>query len=122
MSFNRERWTKSTRKKHRCLWCGGEIPAGSAACYASGTWEGDFWAGYFHPECAAAKDDVLAKYGEWEANEGHARGRMDDDITKPPAYSADYRGSSNPTENRTGHLVDGTVPPVVQPSESDLKK
>ena len=28
----------------------------------------------------------------------------------------------NHTENRAGHLVDGTVPPVVQPSESDLKK
>jgi len=30
--------------------------------------------------------------------------------------------SQNHTENRAGHLVDGTVPPVVQPSESDLKK
>ena len=113
MSFNRERWTKSTRKKHHCLWCGWEIPAGSAACYASGTWEGDFWTGYFHPECAAAKDAVLSEYGEWEANEGYARGRMDDDITKPPAYSADYRGSSNVRAHRAAHMRSSGRPRLV---------
>ena len=76
-----------------CGWCSLRIEAGSAANYAAGVFEGDFFTSYMHPECAAAEASR-----SWEERADgfmpgeNARGRTDDDFEGPPQFSADYRG------------------------------
>jgi hypothetical protein len=68
------------------------LSAARRPCRSVGKFEGDFWHGYLHPECCAARDAVSAENGEWSANGEYARGRRDDDRDKPAEYSAGYRG------------------------------
>lgn len=107
MCFYSEQWVNKTRKPHRCMWCGDIIPAGSAACHSSGVWEGDFYADYLHPECAAARDAVCSEFGEWAANGDNARGRRDDDRSLPPEYAESYRGTSNQSRQTSAARKDG---------------
>ena len=51
-----------TRKNHICDMCGGPIPAHWKAHYYSGVYEGDFGAGWIHPQCW----DVFHESGETE--------------------------------------------------------
>jgi hypothetical protein len=92
------KWVKKTRKVHSCDWCGKRIEAGSATEYQAGVFEGDFFAGHLHPECAAAKDSLPWQElqdgwmpGDW------ARGRADDDYDQPPAFPDTYRGKPSET-------------------------
>ncbi len=65
---------KKTRKSHRCVWCGQVIEVGQPATYRTCVYEGDFQAGYFHPECwdastrtaIAIKEEFEFCPGEWE--------------------------------------------------------
>lgn len=85
-------WVKATRKRHVCKWCGTGIDVGSTANYQSCIFEGEFFAGYYHPECRAAMDAM--PYSElqdgWCAGD-FSRGRKDDEKA-PPDFSPDYRG------------------------------
>lgn len=95
MSFYSSRWIQKTRKPHQCQWCAKRIEVGSVTKYASGVFEGDFWAGHFHPECAAANDsqtydERLEGFSPGEC----ARGRTDDDGESGPEFSAEYRGKN----------------------------
>lgn len=94
MSFYSDRWVNKTRKPHRCGWCWTMIEMGARAHYAAGiTIDGDFWNGYTHPECEAAIDWLVRNTDDLEEgyNPGDgARGRRDNDRTKPPEFSSDY--------------------------------
>lgn len=95
MSFHSGRWINKTRKIHSCCWCGKRIEVGSAASYAAGVFEGDFWSGHYHPECQAAQDSM--SYSDlmdgWCPGD-FARGRTDDEFNLPPIFSPDYRGKT----------------------------
>lgn len=48
----REQEIKSTRKKHRCVYCTSDIPKGESAVYHAGlNTEGDFVFCHVHPVC-----------------------------------------------------------------------
>jgi hypothetical protein len=95
MSCYSSRWIKKTRKPHSCLWCDKRIETGSAAYHASGVFEGDFWSGHHHPECAAAIDSQTWQERQDGYSPGEcARGRTDDDRESGPAFSAEYRGAN----------------------------
>lgn len=84
--FHKSTHIKSTRKYHRCCWCGQLIDKGSIAIKHAVRYEGDFWSGRMHVECDMARAEVSRRYGEWYADESWARGRTDDDTTKPPEF------------------------------------
>lgn len=54
MSFHNERHVKRSLKTRRCGWCSQTIERGGPYVYTSGVFEGDFYTGRYHPECAAA--------------------------------------------------------------------
>jgi hypothetical protein len=70
---------KKSRKSHRCLWCGQEIPIGSTYWEFANKYDGDFNCDAFHPEC-------------WDACDRNAYER--DDGTYEP-----YRNHRGMTEN-----------------------
>lgn len=84
--FHKATAIKKTRTSHRCCWCGQTIDKASPAVRHAGKCEGDVWSGYMHVECDMARAEVGRRYGEWYADESHARGRTDDDTTKPPEF------------------------------------
>jgi hypothetical protein len=49
------------RKQHLCSWCGNVILKGEQAQYRSGIFQGDFGAGYEHPECYEAMMSIPSK-------------------------------------------------------------
>lgn len=49
-NFHNERQV-TTRKPHRCEWCGKIIEAGETATYSSGKNDGYFYDRYAHPAC-----------------------------------------------------------------------
>lgn len=44
----------TTRKHHRCDWCGEGIHKGTRANYRCGVYEGDFFTEFMHLECYKA--------------------------------------------------------------------
>jgi len=52
--FHSEHTIKKTRKAHPCYQCGQTIVVGSPAHYCCGSYFGDFYTSYTHPECEAA--------------------------------------------------------------------
>lgn len=54
MSFHTERQVKSGRAVYRCHWCPERILKGEPSVITAGVFEGDFFSGRYHPECAAA--------------------------------------------------------------------
>lgn len=84
--FHKTTAIKKTRKAHRCCWCGQAIDTSSAAVRHAGRTDGDVWSDYMHVECDMAADAVAKRYGEWDAGDNYARGRTDDDTTKPPEF------------------------------------
>lgn len=54
MSFHNETHVKKTRRARRCDWCDERIEKGDPSVSTSGIFEGDFYQGRYHPECAAA--------------------------------------------------------------------
>jgi len=49
----------TTRKDHRCMWCGEPIPKGARASRTFGKWQGEVQYRHMHPECEAAYDKLL---------------------------------------------------------------
>ena len=91
------RWVKKTRKPHRCDWCSLKIEAGSAARYTAAHDGGDFFAGYMHPECAAALDSLPTDDAVFDDGIGlgdFARGSVKEHGKANPAFSPDYRGDT----------------------------
>ena len=77
--------TKHTaRKAHRCDYCRGTIPAGTAYLNISGKWQGDFYSARGHTDC---RDLWLALYDEYA---DHGEGMAFDlpevisDLVSPP--------------------------------------
>jgi hypothetical protein len=67
----------TTRKAHKCVWCGEKIKTGAIAHYRTYIFEDCFNADYLHPECYKAMittpDDLedgfefgMFKRGTWE--------------------------------------------------------
>lgn len=75
--FYNEREVKKTRKNHRCQWCNEPIPAGSSTVYTSGVFEGDFFSGHMHKECAHAMHKADCEDGYIPGE--HARGSVLED-------------------------------------------
>jgi hypothetical protein len=45
--------TRKARRKHRCSYCGEEIPAGTEYVYQTGVYDGAWYTSKMHPECFA---------------------------------------------------------------------
>lgn len=87
MSFYSEVIVGETKKSHKCEWCGQSIPENSRTIKTSGIWEGEFFSGHMHLECAAAMHAA-----DWVRDDGYdpraqPRGRNDDDFDAPPAFT-----------------------------------
>jgi len=54
MSFHNETYVKKTRRTRLCDWCGEKVIKGDPSVSTSGLFEGDFYQGRYHPECAQA--------------------------------------------------------------------
>ena len=54
MSFHNETHVTKTRRTRKCGWCAQRIEKGDPSVATSGVFEGDFYQGRYHPECAAA--------------------------------------------------------------------
>lgn len=54
MSFHNETHVKKTRTPRRCHWCFEFINKGDPSVSTSGVFDGDFYQGRYHPECASA--------------------------------------------------------------------
>ena len=72
VSFFTTRDVKATRKPHQCEGCGKLIEAAAPAWYFSLLQDGEFCAGYYHPDCRAAEvelNDLQGNYGgeDWTA-------------------------------------------------------
>lgn len=79
---------KKTKKKHRCIWCGGLIEAGQPAHVSAWIWEGDFQTGHYHPECWSALN--RSEYSE----DGFAEGEQ------PRGVAVNYYGEPLPSEQQ----------------------
>lgn len=54
MSFHHETHVKRTRRARRCHWCSERIEKGTPSVVTAGNYDGDFYHGRYHPECAEA--------------------------------------------------------------------
>ena len=54
MSFFNSTVVKKTQKRRRCDWCLEHIEVNEPSVCTSGTFEGDFFTGRYHPECSEA--------------------------------------------------------------------
>lgn len=59
-----ERDERTARKKHRCIWCGQSIAAGSKYVHERSIFEGDPQSNNWHPECEQAMSIECA--GEYD--------------------------------------------------------
>ena len=57
--------TVKTKKIHRCEQCGTAIDAGETCTSATGSYCGDFYSYYIHPECEAAGQAYAKLTGYW---------------------------------------------------------
>jgi hypothetical protein len=56
MSYFGQMLRVTTRKPHRCEWCGESIPIGIICGNYRGQYDGDWQNWYMHPECESAYD------------------------------------------------------------------
>lgn len=87
-TFHNER-TVTTRKPHRCEWCGREIPAGFLAVYSAGKFNGDFYTRYAHPACEQLAEELDMFDPDWGLDaDGWRQGVLDayDNIGLPDDY------------------------------------
>jgi len=56
--------TRTSRKIHRCSWCGQPIAVGEKYQYSSGVFEGAFATNRLHPECDEAAQNDYRETGE----------------------------------------------------------
>lgn len=63
--FLSQRDVKLTKKIHHCEGCGKFIDVGSAAYYFAVKDDGQFFAGYYHPDCRKAETDWNDLCGYW---------------------------------------------------------
>ena len=78
---------KRAHRKHKCEWCGEEIPKGSSYQKTAGKFEGDFQSSCQHSECFRAMNSLSYR----ELEDGYmpyeyARGRTDDLRNLPPEF------------------------------------
>lgn len=57
---------RKARKPHKCIWCGEQIAIGTKYRHERSTWEGDFHAQDWHPECDEAFTAELRESHEHE--------------------------------------------------------
>ena len=58
-----ERNVKSSRKEHRCIWCGQQIAIGEPYTYERSIFEGQPQSHHWHCECLDAMRDVVRNEG-----------------------------------------------------------
>lgn len=99
MSFSSHRNIKANRgrkngKPHWCYWCGEDIKIGAKAVYFANIYEGDFCAGYMHPECDLAfHEEWRETYEPVEFTCDCLRGRRSDDpldVMLPAMFREEY--------------------------------
>jgi hypothetical protein len=84
--FQSERFVTSTRRFHRCNWCGQQIEPRNKAFYFAGKWD-DFADGYMHMECYHAYKHIdWREMQDGYEPESYGRGRRDDDKHASPEY------------------------------------
>lgn len=67
MTFHSTTLVRSSRKPHRCEYCGCQIPAGSPVVRVAGKHDGDFYTASGHEDCKRLWDaayPIYAEYGE----------------------------------------------------------
>jgi len=97
MSFYDTKITKSARKQHFCDYCDEIINEGETFVREAGmNLDEEFVHAKLHLECNAASKAVAEiNEGEWEMHE-YARGRVDDDRSRPPQFKPDGTRTEEP--------------------------
>ena len=98
MSFYSTHIVSKSGKRHTCEYCGGKIEQGEEYQQASGMCEGEFWHCKLHPECVAAGQEYCRQYSfddGWAPGE-QARGRVDDDRSRPTQFKPDGTRTEEP--------------------------